>query len=150
MKFPKALWLLFALFMAACHSVSGPGSASFASVTIQNHSAAEIAAVAAQVFGADGYRGGMIGPGQLVFEKEASRLTTFAREGIVNTTSGAQTINRVRAEIVPLSGGSFRLQCNAYMVTGGSDPFFQEEDPIAHIRSAPYQSLLNKVASQLH
>ena len=32
---------------------------------------------------------------------------------------------------------------------GGSDPFFQDEVPLAQIRSGPYQSLLTKVAEQL-
>jgi hypothetical protein len=143
------LLCLIALASVSCSTFSGPGSASFASVTIQNHSSEEIAAVTAQVFGADGYRGGASGAGQMVFEKEASRATTFAREGLVDTTYGAQTINRVRAEIVPLSGGTYRLQCKAYMVTGGSDPFFQDEVPMTNIRSGPYQSLLNQVAKQL-
>jgi hypothetical protein len=89
------------------------------------------------------------GPGQMVFEKEASRATSFSREGLVDTYYGAQTINRVRVEIVPLSDGSNRLQCKAFMVTGGSDPFFQNEVPLANLRSGPYKLLLNKVSKQL-
>ncbi len=144
-----SLCILLTLAGAGCGSLSGEGSASFASVTIKNHSAEEIAAATAQVFGADGYRGGITGQGTMVFEKETSRATSFAREGIASGYYGAQTINRVRAEIVPLSGGSYRLQCKAFMVTGGSDPFFQDEVPVTNIRSRPYQSLLNKVAKQL-
>jgi len=141
--------LLLVLAGAGCGSLSGPGSASFASVTIKNHSAAEIAAATAQVFGADGYRGGASAPGQMVFEKETSRATSFSREGLVETYYGAQTINRVRVEIVALSDGSFRLQCKAYMVSGGSDPFFQDEVPLANLRSGPYKLLLHKVSQQL-
>ncbi len=141
--------LLLAWVGPGCHSASGPGSASFASVTIQNHSAEEIAAATAQVFGADGYRGWPSAAGQMVFEKEASRATTLSRDGLMATQAGARTINRVRAEIVPLSGGVYRLQCEAFMVSGGSDPFFQDEVRLTNLRSAPYQSLLNKVAAQL-
>ena len=141
--------LLLALAGTGCRSLGEPASASFASVTIQNHSEEEIAAATAQVFGADGYRGGKSGSGQMVFEKGASRATTLSREGLVATHYGAQTINRVRVEIVSLSGGQFRLQCTAFMVTGGSDTFFQDEVPLANIRSGPYQSLLNQVAKQL-
>ncbi len=141
--------LLLALAATGCGSLSGSGSASFASVTIQNRSAEEIANATIRVFGADGYRGGQTGSGQMVFEKEASRGTSLAREGLTAGFYGAQTINRVRAEIVHLTGGTFRLQCKAYMVTGGSDPFFQDEVPVTNIRSGPYQSLLNKVAKQL-
>jgi hypothetical protein len=148
-KFALCLALAFALASAGCTSTGEPASASFASVTIQNRSPEEIIQATAQVFGADGWRGGMSGPGQMVFEKEASRATTLSREGLVGTYYGAQTVNRVRAEIVPLGTGGFRLQCKAFLVTGGSDPFFQEEKPLTNVRSAPYQSLLNKVAERL-
>ena len=141
--------LLLALAGTGCRSLSGPGSASFASVNIANSSPQEIAAATAQVFGADGYRGGANASGGMVFEKEASRATTISREGLVGAHYGAQTINRVRVEIVPLSGGNYRLQCKAFVVTGGGDAFFQDEVPLANIRSGPYQSLLDKVAKQL-
>jgi hypothetical protein len=135
--------------VSGCRSLGQPASASFASVTISNHTTDEIAAATARVFGADGYRGGRNVSGQMIFEKEASRGTSFAREGIVAAQGGATTINRVRVEIVPLSGGVHRLQCKAFMVTGGSDPFFQDEVPVAHIRRAPYQALLDKAAKEL-
>lgn len=141
--------LLLVLGATSCHSLSGPGSASFASVTIPGHSAEEIAAATVQVFGADGYRSGNAGPGQMVFEKEASRATTLSRDGLLATQAGARTINRVRVELVALGDGSQRLQCQAFMVSGGSDPFFQNEVPVTHARRGPYQSLLNKIARQL-
>lgn len=150
---PSCLAVLFCLTLllagAGCSSLSEPGSASFASVTLENHSAEEIVAATTQVFGADGYRGGPTGSGQMVFDKEASRGTSFAREGVVGGYYGAQTVNRVRVDLVPLAGGQYRLQCKAFMVTGGSDPFFQDEVPLANIRSGPYQSLLNEVRKQL-
>jgi len=147
--FTSAWGLALALSSTSCTTTGEPNSASFASVTIQNRSPEEIIQATAQVFGADGWRGGMSGPGQMIFEKEASRGTTLAREGVVGTFYGAQTMNRVRAEIISLAGEGYRLQCKAYLITGGSDPFFQEEKPLTNIRSAPYQSLLNKVAEKL-
>jgi len=129
--------------------MSQPASASFASVTIQDRSEAEIARASAEVFAAEGYRGGRSGEHELIFDKEASRAATLSREGVVGTQSGAQTINRVRVEIVPLGGGQYRLQCKAFMVTGGNDPFFQDEVPLANVRRRPYQSMLNKVKKQL-
>jgi hypothetical protein len=141
--------LLVASAGPGCRSVSGPAEASFASVTIENHSPAEIANATAQVFGADGYRGGISGPGQMIYEKGASKATTLSREGLTSTYYGAQTINRVRLQIVALSDTTARLQCQAFVVTGGSDPFFQDEVPLTNLRSGPYQSLLNKVAKLL-
>lgn len=142
------LGLGFLLMGVGCRSLSEPASASFASVTIEDHSEAEIAAALMQVFEADGFSGLRTGQSQLTFDREASRATTLSREGLVNTQAGARTINRVVVDIVRLSA-AYRVQCQAYMVTGGSDSFFQDEVPLAHFRSGPYQSLLNKVKKQL-
>lgn len=144
--------LLLLLTATGCKSFVGPGSASFASVTIKSQSPQEIAKVTSMVFGEDGYRGGMANNGQMVFDQEASRATSYAREGIAGGFYGAQTINRVRVELVPLADGSYRLQCKAYMVTGGGGPYssLQDEVPLANFRSGPYQLLLNKVKSRLN
>jgi len=141
--------LMTLLACTGCGTTKGPASASFASVIIQNHSEAEIGAATTQVFAADGYRGGPSGPGQMLFEREASRATTLAREGMVGTAYGAQSFIRVRVETVELPGNQYRLQCKAYTVSGGSDPFFQNEVAYANFRSGPWQSLLNKVKKQL-
>ncbi len=141
--------LLLPLAGTGCRSLSEPASSSFASVTIKNHSAEEIAKATVSVFAADGYQAGVGSSGEMVFQKEASRGTTLARDGIVATQGGASSLNRVRAQIVPVSTGVYRLQCKAYMVSGAGDAFFENEVALAHIRSGPYQSLLNKVAKQL-
>jgi hypothetical protein len=141
--------LAILLAVTGCGTTKGPASASFASVIIQNHTEAEIIATTTQVFAADGYKGGPSGLGQMLFEKEASRATTLGREGLVGTAYGAQTFIRVRVETVELPGRQYRLQCKAYTVSGGSDPFFQNEVAYANFRSGPWQSLLNKVKKQL-
>ena len=141
------LWLV--LSGAGGGSLRGPGSAGFASVTIENRSPEEIATVTARVFGADGYMNGPSRAGQLVFQKDASRATTLSQEGLYATQSGARTMNRVRVEIVPLSGGSsYRLQCQAYIVRDAG-ALLEDEVRLTSLRSGPYQSLLNKVKKQL-
>jgi hypothetical protein len=137
------------VILAATGCSTGPSAASATSVTIDNHTPEEIAAVTTQVFTADGYRAGLNSAKNMVFEKEASRATTFMREGIVDTQAGAQTVIRVRAQVVRLADNKYRLQCQPFMVTGGSDPFFQEESRVSNLRSGPYQSLLDKVKQQL-
>ena len=147
---PLTLWtaLLLVLTSAGC-GLFRPGSASFASVKITGHSQDEIARVTTEVFVADGYRGGAVGPEQLLFEREGSRMSNIAYEGIANTHEGAQTVVRVKAEIVYLGADTHRLQCQAYMVRGAGQGVFEEEQRLANIRSGPYQSLLDKVAERL-
>ena len=148
--FSKSLQcLLLALALAGCRSASGPGSASFASVIIKNHTAAEIHAATAQVFREDGYAGAQSGPMQMVFDKEASRLSTISRDGLVAAQAGASTIERVRTELVDLGGGTHRLQCQAFMVSGAGDSFFENEVAKTHLRAGPYRSLMNKVGKKL-
>lgn len=133
-----------------CGSLGGPASASFASVTIQNRSLEEVVGATSKVFSADGYTGGMSGPGKMVFQKEASRATTMSREGLVATHYGARTLDRVRVEIDSLGGGtSYRLQCQAYVVRNAGDSMLEDEVRLTNLRGAPYQSLLNKVKKQL-
>jgi hypothetical protein len=137
------------LFGATSCSSTNPSSSSFASVTIQNHSLEEVIKTTCKVFGASGFTGGPTDSVSMVFEKEASRGTTMAREGLAGAFYGNSTTIRVKAETVTLSGGTIRLQCKAYAITGGSDPFFQDEVPLSHARSGPYRKLLNEVATQL-
>ncbi len=142
-----AAWLV--LSGAGCSSLSQPNTASFASVTIQNHSVEDIISATTKAFGEDGYTGGMKGSGNLVFERQASRGTTLSREGLYATQQGARTVNRVKVEIVPLAGGSsYRLQCKAYVVRDAGS-LVEDEVPYTNLRSGPYQALLNKVQKEL-
>jgi hypothetical protein len=63
--------------------------------------------------------------------------------------AGARTLVRVRAEVVALEPGSHRLQCQAYMVSGAGDSFFEDEHRLANLRSGPYRRLLEEVAKRL-
>lgn len=138
---------LLALAVAGCGATK-TGSASFASVTIHGHTAEEIGKVATQVFQDAGYAGGTMGK-QIVFQKEGSRMTNLAYEGLVGTHEGAQTLVRVKMNLVNLGPEAYRLQCQAYIVRGAGDAFFEQEQRLANIRSGPYQSLLDQVAKQL-
>jgi hypothetical protein len=138
----------FGLFGAGCRSMDGPASASFASVTISGKSAAQICETAAAVFREEGYQAFSTGQG-LVCEKEGSRANTISRDGLVAAQAGARTLVRVRTEVVDLENGFHRLQCQAYMVSGAGDSFFEEEHRLANFRSKPYQKLLDEVAKRL-
>jgi hypothetical protein len=139
---------VMAIAGTGCH-LGQPGSASFATVVIQQRSPEEIQAAAVQVFQEDGYTANATGPGQLLFEKEGSRANNLAYNGVVGTHYGAQTLVRVKTEIVDLGGGAHRLQCQAYMVKNAGESFFEDESRLSNLRSGPYQNLLDKVASRL-
>jgi hypothetical protein len=149
LAFVAALSSLLALAGAGCTSTGQPASASFASVIIKGHTVQEIAAVTVQVFREAGYAGGFMGGNQMVFQREASKMTNLAYEGAVGSIYGAQVLIRVKAEIVKLGSDSQRLQCQAYIVKGAGDAFFEEEQRLTNVRSGPYRSLLKKVAEQL-
>jgi hypothetical protein len=144
-----ALAAAFVALAGAGCGATKPSGASFASVTIKGHTPQEIANVTAQVFQEDGYVGGSMKGHPMVFQKEGSRMTDLAYQGVVDTHYGARTVVRVKVDIVSQGADSHRLQCQAYVVRNSGDSFFQEEQKLANIRSGPYQSLLNKVAKQL-
>lgn len=141
-------FILAATLLTGC-SLGKPGPASFASVVIPKRTEEQIQQAAVRVFREDGYAGGRVGPTEMVFQKEGTRGQNIAHAGVVGTHYGAQTLVRVRAEIVPQSGGSHRLQCQALIVTGAGDAFFEEEKRLTNMRSGPYQKLLDKVAASL-
>ena len=110
---------------------------------------AQIRDATVQVFREGGYAAFDAGPGQMVFQKEGTKMNNIGQNGVVGSYYGAQTIIRVRAQIVDLGTGTFRLQCQAYMVRNAGDSFFEDEHPLVNARRGPYQRLLNKVAKRL-
>lgn len=142
-----SLLLVCGLFSAGCH-LGQPASASFASVTITGKSGGQIRDATLAVFRENGYRASASGQ-QLIFEREGSRANTISRDGLAAAQAGAVTIVRVRVDLVDLGGGSQRLQCQAFMVSGAGDAFFENEVRLANFRSRPYQDLLDEVAKRL-
>ena len=126
-----------------------PQGASFASVKIPNRSPQQIQQTTMQVFREDGYAGFEAGPGQMVFQREASKMTNIGQNGITGSYYGAQTIIRVRAQIVDLGTGTYRLQCQAYFVRNPGQTMLEDEHAMVNARRIPYQDLLNKVAKRL-
>jgi hypothetical protein len=142
--------LLAAFGLQGCKNLSQPGSASFASVIIRNHSHQEIQQAAAQVFGESGYSGRVTGVDQMLFQKEGTRANNIAYNGLVGTHYGAQTLVRVKTSILDIGGGSLRLQAQAFIVRNAGDSFFEEETRLTNARSRPYQKLLDKVAEKFN
>jgi hypothetical protein len=143
-----AACLLGTLLLAGCH-MGKADSASFASVVIPGKTPTEICTAAGAVFQEGGYQVVSLKPDNMIFQKEGTRGQSLAYGGVVDTYYGARTAVRVRAQLVDLGAGSFRLQCKASMVRDAGDAFFEDESNLVNLRAGPYQSLLNKVAKRL-
>ena len=139
------LALLGVALVSGCH-LSQPASASFASVVITNRSADEIRAAATAVFAQSGYAAMLAGSDELCFEREGSRANEIAHGAWIEDGGVRE---RVRARIVLLAPGQYRLQCKAYMVRHAGDAVLQDEVGLKNIRSRPYQKLLDDVAERL-
>ena len=137
------------LVLGAGCGTGKPASASFASVNIPGKTPEDICKTAAAVFQEDGYVCRALAPASMVFEKEGTKGQSLAYGGVVDTYYGSTTVVRVRAQLVDIGAGSYRLQCKAFMVRKAGDSFYEDESPLTNIRSGPYQKLLNKVAKQL-
>ena len=143
-----SLALLCGLLSTGCRSTGESGGGRFASIKINDQSTQAILAVAVAVFRENGYQTFSSADG-LICEKEGTRANTISRDGLVAAQAGARTLVRVRAKVEDLGSGSHRLQCQAYMVSGAGDSFFEEEHRLANFRSGPYQKLLDEVAKRL-
>jgi hypothetical protein len=142
------LSIIGALVTGGCRT-SDPASASFASVNISGKSPQEICQTTAAVFQENGYQVGSLTPSNMVFQKEASQGQSLAYGGVVDTHYGSKTAVRVKALVVDLGAGTYRLQCKAYMVRNAGESIFEDESPLMNFRSGPYQTLLDKVAQRL-
>ena len=141
--------VLLALVAISCGTTSGPGSASFASVVVTNRTPEQIRTAAAKVFRAEGYEAYELSPTHWLFEREASRLETISRDGLIAAQSGARTMERVRTELIDLGTGKYRLQGEAFMVSGAGDSFFENEARKTNLRSGPYRSIMKKIGEEL-
>jgi hypothetical protein len=148
-KLPALVFALAGLLLATGCRLGEPSSASFASVVIPGRTQDEICKTTAAVFQEDGYQVGSLNPASMIFQKEGTRGQSLAYGGVVGTHYGEVTMVRVRAQLVDLGAGSYRLQCQASMVRDAGDSFFEDESRLANLRSGPYQALLDKVAKRL-
>ena len=111
------LFLSCILAIIGCSSSDLPASASFASVVLTNGSAKQINDTTIAVFLENGYDDPIIGPQDMIFSKEGTRSDTLAYDGLRAMQQGEIALVRVMTELVELRDGSFRLQCQAYIVS---------------------------------
>jgi hypothetical protein len=130
-----------------CRSTSQPPEARFASVTITNRPREQIRETTLRVFGEAGYAtAGLVFLDEMVFERRGGTGTKLAYG---NWMGGTPVWVRVKAKIVPVTPGVFRLQCNAFVVRDKGDLRIEDETRLANYRGGPYQKLLNEVRLRL-
>jgi hypothetical protein len=138
------LALLLVGAISGCRS-DMPVSAGFASVIITGKTADQIEQTSVKVFGDSGYQMHRSGD-DLIFEREGTQRDQVNYGSYL---ANKPVLERVRAQIVPLADGKFRLQCTAYIVRNPGEPALEEELKLPNYRSGPYQKILDDVASRL-
>jgi hypothetical protein len=129
---------------SGCHSTGAPASASFASVVISGNTPGQIRDAAVAVFTHEGYTVTQTDPGNLVFEKEGSKMNNFAYGSWIGDTP---VWMRVKAAIVPLGEMNCRLQCHAYLVRDRGSAT-EEEIAVSRLHKGQYQKLVDEVAKR--
>jgi hypothetical protein len=133
------------VFLLGCKSTDKPASAQFASVEIRGNTPGQIRDVAVEVFKEHQYQVMHSNPTNMVFEKEGSGWNNFA----YGNWMGEGVWVRVKASIVPVAEGTFRLQCNAYMLRDRRGPT-EEEVKLTSLQSHTYQKLLEEIYHRFH
>jgi hypothetical protein len=136
------------LTFTGCTTSDLPASASFASVVITGVSAEKINQATIAVLTENGYDEPLIGPKEMVFEKEGTRSDVLAHDGLRAMQKGEVALKRVTTELVELPHGSYRLQCQAYIISNLNGNR-EKENRVFNRKSEPYQNMLDEVASRL-
>lgn len=130
---------------SGCRSGATPSVTGFASVVISGNTPGQIRDAAVDVFAQEGYIATQkADPGNLVFEKEGSKMSNFAYGSWMGDTP---IWVRVKAAIVPAGLMSSRLQCHAYLVRDRGSAA-EEELPVSKMHRGQYQKLLEEVAQR--
>ena len=136
------------LSLTGCTTSDLPASASFASVTITGVSAEKINAATIAVLTENGYDEPIIEPDKMIFEKEGTRSDVLAHDGLRAMQNGEIALKRLTTELVELSHGSYRLQCQAFIISNLNGNREKEHRLYNH-KSEPYQKMLDDVARRL-
>jgi hypothetical protein len=141
--------LLALAALTGCRNLNKAGAASFASVNISGRTPQQIHEATIKVFQAEGFAGGSFSQTEMRFQREGTRGETIAYGGLTDTYYGNYVALRVKATLVDLGSGTYRLQCQAYVVRDANSGFMEDSTPLPNRKGRAYQKLLDKVAEQL-
>jgi hypothetical protein len=135
---------LLSLLTASCSTASG-GSKQFAAVTLHGHDPLDIRQTTSEVFAEKGYRA-VQRSGVWYYDRGTSAMGELLHGGWFNEEGVHE---RAKLRLIPLSEGSYRLECEAVMVRDAGDSFFEEETRMTRLKSGPYKKLLAEVEKRL-
>lgn len=136
--------LAMCISIAGCESLSKPTGARFASVEIQQHTREEIEEATVEVFKRANYES-FRGEDELVFESEGKEWMQLAYGS--NIAPEDPVLERVKVQVVGLADGTFRLQCQAYVVPPMVS--YSKEVKLRQPRNDPYVELLEEIVREL-
>ncbi|HSR87739.1 MAG TPA: hypothetical protein VLL07_02200 [Pontiella sp.] len=132
--------------LGGCETLSKPTGAAFASVEIKQHSRQEIEDATIRIFERAGYQS-VVALDELVFESEGKEWMQLAYGSNIALADGGPVMERVKVRIVDLTDGTYRLQCNAYVIPPGT--YETKEVKLLITRSGPYRDLLEEIVREL-
>jgi len=136
---------LLLLGTVSCQSDKPAGRAPFAEVVLTGNTPGQIRNATVAVFADNGYKTRRSDPGEMVFEKEGSRMNNFAYGSWMGDTP---VWVRVKATVTPVGEMKCRLECRPYLVRDiGSAA--EQELSVSTLHRGPYQKLLDEVAKRL-
>ncbi len=124
-----------------CSSAQKDESAPWIAVVIQGNTPGQIRNMTETVFRENGYLVTRTGPNNLVFEKRAGKLSNLAYGSWLDDEP---VWERAKVAIVPVAEMTFRLECNARLITDRGGPI-EEETKMRGLRRGPYEAILKEV-----
>ena len=141
------LWLVpvLALLALGCRSPHSQISDSMAAVMVENRPREVIVAATRNVFREHAYQTLRDGPDEYVFEKPGTAMNT----AVYGDLSGEQVWVRVKVNVQELNPNQTLVECDAYIIRGHSNSFFEEEQKLPKFSGGPYQELLDQIKGRL-
>ena len=117
-----------------------------ASVMIENRSRDEITTATKDVFREHSYQTVRDGSDEYIFEKKGTSMNTL----VYGDLSGEPVWVRVKLALHEQNPGKTLVECDAYIIRGHGNKFFEEEQKLPKFQHGPYQELLDQIKMRLH
>jgi hypothetical protein len=130
---------------SGCQTASPTGAPVMAFLQVEGHSVSEIRVAALQVFPTNGYQVKSAFGRDLVFERQASNLSSVTFGSWANPVVWL----RIKLHIEELRAGVYILECNIYRVQNRGDNILEEESRAYEKSKKALRELLLQVKAKL-